>query len=113
MAQHCMTPSPDVEAEFTLLTAEQGGRRSAPVLSGYRPAHKVRDDYLTTGYHTYLDCDQVLPGQTARCSIEFLSPEAYPHSLWAGREIDVQEGDRLIGRVRITKIFNPLLEKHS
>jgi elongation factor Tu len=108
-----MTPSPDVEAEFTLLTTEQGGRRSSPALSGYRPEHKVRDNHLTTGYHTYVDCDQVWPGQTVRCSIKFISPQAYPHCLWVGREIDVQEGSRLVGRVRITKILNPALEKHS
>ena len=108
-----MTHSPDVEAEFTLLAAAQGGGRSSPVLSGYRPQHKVRDDHLTTGYHTYFDCDQVLPGQTVRCSIIFISPEAYPRCLWVGREIDVQEGNRLVGRVRITKILNPLLEKHG
>jgi translation elongation factor EF-Tu-like GTPase len=108
-----MTPSPDVEAEFTLFTAGQGGRRSSPALSGYRPEHKVRDNYLTTGYHTYFDCDQVLPGQTVRCCIKFISPEAYPHCLWVGREIDVQEGSRLVGRARITKILNPVLEKHS
>jgi translation elongation factor EF-Tu-like GTPase len=108
-----MTPSPDVEAEFTLLIPEQGGRRSSPALSGYRPEHKVRDDYLTTGYRTYFGGDQVLRGQTVHWSIIFLSPEAYPHCLWVGREIDVQEGSRLVGRVRITKIFNSLLEKQS
>src|ERR1044071_1842613 len=107
-----MTRSADVEAEITLFATEQGGRQS-PALSGYRPAHKVRDDYLTTGIHTYFDCDQVLPGQTVRGSITFITPEVYSHCLWVGREVDVQEGSRVVGRARITKIRNPVLEKHS
>lgn len=107
-----MMRSPDVEAEITLLATEQGGRQS-PALSGYRPAHKVRDDYLTTGIHAYFDCDQIRPGQTVLGSITFITPEAYPHCLWVGREIDIQEGSRVVGRARITKILNSVLEKHG
>ncbi|MES1180987.1 MAG: hypothetical protein ABUL66_03900 [Verrucomicrobiota bacterium] len=105
-----MNRTPDVEAEITILSAKQGGR---PVLSGYRPAHKMKDDYLTTGIHEYLSCDRILPGQTVCGHITFITPEAYPHCLWIGREIDMQEGDRVVGRARITKIFNPLLEKSA
>jgi len=107
-----MSRLPDVEAEITLLSAEEGGRHS-PVFSGYRPAHKVRENYLTTGVHTYSNVEHVLPGQMVRGTITFIAPEAYPHCLWEGREIDVQEGGRVVGRARITKILNPLLEKCS
>lgn len=103
---------PDVEAEITLLSTEDGGRQS-PVYSGYRPGHKVREDYITTGSHTYFDCEEVLPGQTVQGAISFITPEAYPHCLWVGREIDLHEGSRVVGHVRITKIFNTLLEKSS
>ena len=104
--------SPDIEAEITFLSTEEGGRK-VPALSGYRPAHRVSDDYLTTGVHTYSGCDAVLPGQTALGSITFITPEAYSHCLWIGREIDMQEGSRVVGRVKITKIMNPLLQKRS
>lgn len=107
-----MPRSPDVEAEITLLPTDQGGRQG-PARSGYRPAHKVKEDYLTTGVHNYFDCDEVFPGQTVRGTIAFITPEVYPHCLWVGREIDIQEGSRVVGRARITKILNPLLEKRS
>jgi elongation factor Tu len=99
--------NPDVEAEITLLA--EGGRQTA-AHSGYRPAHKVRDDYFTSGVHHYLGCDEVLPGQTVRGTITFITPEAYPHCLWVGRIIDICEGSRVVGRARITKIMNALLE---
>jgi len=99
--------TPDVEAEITLLA--EGGRQT-PAYSGYRPAHKVRDDYLTTGVHHYIGCDELLPGQTVRGTITFITPEIYPHCLWVGRVIDIQEGGRVVGRARITRIMNALLE---
>jgi translation elongation factor EF-Tu-like GTPase len=99
--------TPDVEAEITLLA--EGGRQTA-AHSGYRPAHKVRDDYLTTGVHHYIGCDQVLPGQTVHGTITFITPEFYPNCLWVGRVIDIQEGGRVVGSARITRILNALLE---
>ncbi len=39
---------PDVEAEVTFLGEAEGGR-ARPAISGYRPAHSVLDDYLTSG----------------------------------------------------------------
>jgi translation elongation factor EF-Tu-like GTPase len=104
--------SSDVEAEITLLPTSDGGRKT-PAMSGYRPAHRVLDEYLTTGMHHYAECEQVVPGETVRGTITFVTPEAYPHCLWVGREIDFQEGSRVVGRARIVKILNPLLEKHA
>jgi len=65
--------TPDVEAEIALLSVEEGGRQT-PAFSGYRPQHKVRDDYLTTGVHHYIGCDQVFPGQTVHGTIGFIKP---------------------------------------
>ena len=98
----------DVEAEITLLSTADGGRKTA-AFSGYRPNHKVRDDYLTTGVHQYSGCDQVAPGQTVLGTITFLTPEIYPKCLWIGRIINVQEGSWIVGHAKITKIFNPIL----
>ena len=104
--------APDVEAEITLLSTTEGGREAA-AFSGYRPAHNVRDDYLTSGVHHYIGCDEVLPGQTVRGTITFITPEVYPHCLWIGRVIDIQEGGRVVGRARITRIMNALLETNA
>ena len=104
--------TPDVEAEITMLSPEEGGR-SVPAFSGYRPNHTIRDDYLTSGTHHYIGCDEVLPGQTVRGTITFITPEVYPHCLWVGRVIDFQEGSRVVGRARITRIMNALLETNA
>lgn len=99
---------PDVEVLF-----EFNGRRKTPAADGYRPAHLVTNDYLTTGVHHYYNINTVAPNGTARGTITFLSPEAYPYSLWIGKKINIQEGERIVGYATITKIFNSLLECQS
>ena len=96
---------PDVEVLF-----EFNGTRKKSALDGYRPAHLITDDYLTTGIHHYYGVESVLPNGTAHGTITFLSPEAYPHCLWIGKRINIQEGARIVGYATITSIFNQLLE---
>jgi elongation factor Tu len=99
---------PDVEAVVSFLPTSSGGRAKS-ALSGYRPAHLVLDDYLTTGEHRYIDTDHAAPGETVRALITFITPEAYPNSLWVNKVIAVQEGSWVVGHARIVKILNPLL----
>lgn len=96
---------PDVEVLF-----EFNGRRKTHAANGYRPTHLVTNDYLTTGVHHYYNVNAVAPNGTARGTITFLSPEAYPHSLWVGKKINIQEGERVVGYATIIKIFNSLLD---
>lgn len=103
---------PDVEAEITLFATAAGGRQT-PAASGYRPGHKVLDDYVTSGAHHYIGRDELAPGDTCLGTITFITPEAYANSLWIGRDIDIQEGSKVIGRARITKIFNAILNKST
>ena len=99
-----MNKTPDVEVIF-----EFNGTRKNPAADGYRPAHLITDDYLTTGIHHYYNGGSLQPNGTAKGTITFLSPEAYPHCLWIGKRITIQEGARIVGYATITKIFNPLL----
>ena len=99
-----MNRTPDVEVVF-----EFNGTRMNPAADGYRPAHLITDNYLTTGIHHYYQMQEVPPNGTAKGTITFLSPEAYPHCLWIGKKINIQEGARVVGCATITKIFNPLL----
>ena len=95
---------PDVEVIF-----EFNGSRKNPAHDGYRPAHLIMGNYLTTGIHHYYGVSLVLPNGTAKGTITFLSPEAYLHCLCIGKRINIQEGARVVGYATITKIFNPLL----
>ena len=99
-----MNRSPDVEVIF-----EFNETRRTPANDSYRPAHLVTDHYLTTGIHHYYGVESVPPNGTAKGTITFLSPESYPHCLWVGKKIRIQEGDRIVGYATITNIYNPLL----
>ncbi|MWC30269.1 hypothetical protein [Paenibacillus sp. MMS18-CY102] len=98
----------DVEAVITFIRTEDGGRRGRAA-SGYRPAHLVNDHYLTTGVHHYYDREFLAPGESTLGTIAFITPEYYPHCLWVGKTIKIQEGANLVGYAEITRIFNPLL----
>ncbi|WP_244935516.1 hypothetical protein [Paenibacillus glycanilyticus] len=100
----------DIEALITILSANGNIGKNRPVSSGYRPAHLVRPDYLTTGIHKY-ETDIVEPGDTVKGTITFITPEVYPESLWIGKIINLQEGARLIGYAEVTEIYNELLRK--
>jgi len=103
-----MNRSPDVEVIF-----EFNGTRQNPAYDGYRPAHLVTDNYLTTGIHHYYNTASVSPSGTAKGTITFLSPGSYPHCLWIGKKINIQEGARVIGYATIINIYNPLLHSET
>ena len=93
---------PDVEVNFEFVIDKK-------IKNGYRPAHLIKKDYLTTGVHNYFDnedCDGITKG-----TITFISPEDYPGSLWEGKRIEMYEGSKLIGYAIIIKILNTILEK--
>ncbi len=100
---------PDVEVLF-----EFNGIRTRPVADGYRPAHRVTDDYLTTGIHRYYGVDEVPPDGTAKGTITFITPEFYSHCLWIGKKIEISEGGALVvGYATVTEIFNPILTREE
>ena len=94
----------DVEVTFCF-----NGTRRGPVRDGYHPAHRIREDYLTTGVHHYFDTDEVPADGTARGTITFITPEAYPASLWVGKILVIQEGGRIVGTAVVEKVLNPVL----
>lgn len=100
-----MIKLPDVEVLF-----EFNGTRKTPVADGYRPAHLVTENYLATGIHHYYEVDSVLPNGTAKGTITFITPKAYPHCLWIGKSINIQEGERIVGHATIMDIYNSVLE---
>jgi len=98
----------DVEARF-----EFNGVRLHPAFDGYRPAHLITENYLTTGLHHYYDVAEVPVGGTANGTITFITPQAYPNCLWIGKKIPFLEGARVVGYATVLKIMNPLLAAES
>ena len=95
---------PDIEAEITFVPTDQGGR-SKPAFSGYRPQFYY-DRHDWDADQEYPDVESVLPGQTARALLRFLSPEAHVGRVQLGMEFEVREGTRLVARGRVTKILH-------
>lgn len=83
--------------------------RSKPFISEYRPAHLIKDNYLTTGTHHYIGVNSIECGKSALVFITFVTPEAYPHCLEEGQKIIIQEGSNLVGYAIVVKILNELL----
>ena len=81
------------------------------ICSGYRPAFKVKDDYLTTGIIKLIDIDELLYDNETKAEIWFITPEFYPNCLEVGQTIQFQEGKIVHGFAIITKINNKILEK--
>ena len=102
----------DCLARVSLLATDAGGRQSAAA-SSYRPHHNLRDDYLSSGIHQYLETEWLKPGETSLANIQFGKPAHYPHCLWRGRVLRVQEGGRLVGYAEVIDIFNPLLDRET
>jgi translation elongation factor EF-Tu-like GTPase len=95
------------------LTATKMDGSVKHVLSGYRPTYEVRSDYWTSVHHQFETDEGVVTGGRARADVWFISPEAYPHSLWAGRVLNVAEGSRIVGTATIEQVLNPLLAKNA
>ena len=81
------------------------------ICSGYRPAFKVKDDYLTSGIIRLIDCEELNYGENSLAEIWFITPELYPKCLEVGQTIQFQEGKIVHGFATITKINNKILEK--
>jgi len=95
---------PDIEAEITFLPTEQGGRKG-PAFSGYRP-HFYYDGHNWDALHEYPDVERVLPGQTVRTWLRFLSPDRHVGRIRDGMEFQIREGSRVVGHGRVTKILH-------
>lgn len=107
--RHMQSPHPHhLEARFHLFDAKHGGR-TTPLESGARPLHRVHDNYLSIARHVYPGTGAVSPGDTADVQAWFVTPEIYPNCLWIGRQIDVIEGDKVVGTMTVTKILNEVL----
>ena len=103
-----LTRAPDVEVSF-----EFNGVKTRAVTNGYRPAHLINENYLTTGLHRYYGVAEVSPNGTAIGTITFLTSEVYPHCLWIGKKISIQEGKRIVGCATVLRVMNPLLLKEN
>ena len=102
---------PDIEAEITVKLTSEGGRKS-PMFSGYRPNHDFGvEGMLNDAMHEYPENGSISPGEKGKANIWFLAPEYQVGRLFIGMEFTVQEGARLVGMGKITRVVNESLQK--
>jgi elongation factor Tu len=104
---------PDLEAEIYAFRHDEGGRRT-PFFTGYRPNHDFRlPNELNDGMHEYPDGDEIALGSTGKAVIWLLAPDRNAGRFFEGFEFTVQEGSRIVGRGKITKVVNPELKREG
>ena len=97
-----------VEAIISLLPSSESGRIKG-ITSGYRPNHnfggpdnsEVRMGQITVG-----NDELIKPGESKAVKIHFIMPEGYVIDLVLGLTWRIQEGDRLVGNGKITKVIS-------
>ena len=99
-------PSIDVRFEFN-------HQRQTPVKDGYRADHRLDEQHIAIGVHHYQGVGQVYPGESAFGTISFVAPEYHPHSLHEGKEILIQEGEKIVGIATVIKINSPILRSEE
>lgn len=99
---------PSVEVEFKF-----NHQRKTPVKDGYRADHRFDEQHIAIGVHHYQGVSQVSPDESAFGTISFVAPEYCPHSLYVGKEILIQEGEKIVGSATVIKVNSPILERES
>ena len=84
--------------------------RSTPMLSGYRPSHDFGNPgELNDGLHEYPGVDSISPGSHGSARIWLLFPERQAGRLWPGMPFNIQEGNRVVGQGKISRVVNEAL----
>jgi len=98
--------NPDIQVEFT-----NSRRTRTGIRTGYRGTVFIQDGCYVSGCQNFINGDIVNHGETIISNLNFLLPETLSATLWIGRVLRVQEGDRIVGRVKMRKIFNVILDR--
>lgn len=88
---------------MTFLTTQEGGR-ATPAFSGYRPQFYY-DGTDWDAIHEYIGVEMVMPGETVKAYLAFLSPEHHIGKLHVGQQFLIREGSRTIAKGYITQII--------
>ncbi|RWX01571.1 ADP-ribosylglycohydrolase family protein [Flavobacterium cerinum] len=110
MNKRLIMQNSDFIAVLKYKTTEEGGRETA-AKSGYRPAVKFSfDKMLTSGIQTFIDKEQIYPGESVEAYMKILSAPHFYGRLEERMEFIFTEGDHIIGTGVIKEILNQYLK---
>ncbi|PAJ81851.1 hypothetical protein CJO71_06185 [Burkholderia ubonensis] len=69
----------------------------------------VRPDYWSSAHHEFVGRDSVETGEQSLAEVWLVTPEAYPHTFWIGRQLEIGEATRVVGKAEVIQVFNPIL----
>lgn len=96
-------PKPELRATIHYLTEEEGGRRS-PIFSGYR-GQFYYDGRDWDAAQEFIGTNTALLGEITDCYLQTLSPQYHQHKFYIGKEFEIREGAKIVGRGIITEIL--------
>ena len=96
-------PKPELEAEIYYLTEKEGGRKTA-VATAYR-GQFYYDNHDWDAPQQFLDKEWCEPGDTVKVLLQTASPDFHCGKFFVGKEFEVREGSKTVGKGRITKVL--------
>ncbi len=102
----------DLTNPDAVVTVTNMRNTETPFGPSYRGCCAIKEDLFTSACFQTIDGSDMRYEQPHRCYVNFLTPKAYPHTLWIGRKIELYEGKLLVGIMRIEQINNPLLDRN-
>lgn len=98
-------PRPELQADIYYLTEQEGGRRT-PVASSYRGQfHYNGKDF--DAMQQFIDKPWCQLGETVQVFLQTASPEFHAGQFYVGKEFEIREGSKIVGKGTITKILRP------
>ncbi len=99
---HMIERAKHIEAEIYYLTPEEGGRHR-PIFSGYR-GQFYYDGHDWDAEQSF-ESEPVHPGQIVKTFLWFISPDNHRGRLWPGKEFEIREGARVVGRGKVIRLL--------
>jgi hypothetical protein len=98
-------PKPELQADIYYLTEQEGGRKT-PVASGYRGQfHYNGKDF--DAMQQFIDKSWCQLGDTVQVFLQTASPEFHAGQFYVGKDFEIREGSKIVGKGTITKILRP------
>jgi len=96
-------PRPELQADIYYLTEKESGRRTH-VGSGYR-GQFYYDGKNFVAQQQFIDKEWCELGDTAKVLLQTGSPQFHVGQLYVGKEFEIREGARIVGKGTITHVL--------
>jgi len=100
---------PDLEAKIYYLSTEEGGRKTS-VKTGYR-GQFYYDGADWDAQQEFIDKQECKPGESVCVHLHTLSPQYHKGKFFIGKEFEIREGAKIVGRGKITNVIRSDFQK--